>query len=395
MAVYQNPELLQLFEVYTGGGRDTIAAHFAQIASLGDQQHPLLVSTHGDMALFPGNGDEPSVQSFRLTNRGFKELTAISHLGVAVASLVNMRCEQPDGSLWRSDAERLSEVTKSARKANSMELWRDHIAVESYRGREQAIADMSDYACAMTLRFLDAVLKDERKMTPEFLRDHYLQPIAHNELGASISINAVMIATFFLVGMDNSFRINRWLQGKNVDWPNAMVLMTGRQGRATAGVTLSTNAVSQVILYASRLQLPPERLYIAPHATSFALTDPVDWLALRALEPQYRTLWSTTRAVSDLGPLMFKGYPRYKPQSASSRPVIDSTTTELSELPHVNGPDDLYSLTARLRILMEDPRQQLAGAAADYAAMQLYQSGNDLSKIVVSGLDGYNYPVGL
>ena len=92
---------------------------------------------------------------------------------------------------------------------------------------------------------------------------------------------------------------------------------------------------------------------------------------------------------------MFKGYPRYKPQSASARPVIDSTTTELSELPQVNGPGDLHSLTARLRILMEDPRQQLAGAAADYAAMQLYQNNNDLSKIVVSGLDGYDYPVGL
>ena len=245
------------------------------------------------------------------------------------------------------------------------------------------------------MRFLEAVLKDEAKMSPEFLRDHYLEPIPENELGASISINAVMIATFFLAGMDISFRINRWLQEKQVDWPNAMVLMTGRQDRATAGVTLSTNAVSQIILYASRLQLPPERLYIAPHATSFTLTDPVDWPAVRALEPQYRTLWSSTCAVSDLGPLMFKNYPRYKPQSASSRPVIDKTTTELSDLPHISGPDDLYSLTARLRILMEDPRQQLAGAAADYAALQLYENGNDLSKIVVSGLDGYTYPVGL
>ena len=164
MAVYQNPELLQLFEAYTGGGKDTIAAHFARAASLGDGDNPLLVSTHGDMALFPGRGGQPSVQSFRLTNRGFKELTAISHLGVAVASLVSMRERQPDNFLWRSDAEHLYAVTETARKANSMELWRDHIAVESYRGREQAIADMCDYACAITLRFLDAVFKDETRI---------------------------------------------------------------------------------------------------------------------------------------------------------------------------------------------------------------------------------------
>ena len=395
MAVYQNPELVRLFEVYTGGGKDAIAAHFAQMASVGDNDHPLLVSTASDMVLFPGRGGQPTVQSFRLSTRGFKELTAISHLGVAVASLVSMRQRRPEDGLWRSDAERLYEATQAARKANSMELWRDRIAAEAYRGREQAIADMCDYACAMTMRFLNAVLNDETKMNPQFLRDHYLEPIASNELGATISINAVMIATFFLVGMDISYRINAWLNEQKVDWANAMVVMTGRAGRATAGITLATNAVSQMILYASRLKLPPERLYIAPHAVSFTLSDPVDWPALLALEPQYRALWSNTRAVTDLGPLMFKDYPPYKPHQVSVRPVIDSTTTELSEMPHIKGPDDLFSLTARLRILMEDPRQQLAGAAADYAALQIYQSGNDLSKVVVSGLDGYTYPVGL
>ena len=395
MAVYQNPEFLSLFEVYTGGSRDAIAVHFAEMASVGDSDRPLLVSTAGDMVLFPGKGGQPTVQSFRLSTRGFKELTAISHLGVAIASLVNMRQQQPENGLWRSDAERLYRVTQAAREANCVELWRDRIAAGAYRGREQAIADMCDYACAVTLRFLDAVLTDETKMNAAFLRDQYLEPMANNELGATISMNAVMIATFFLVGMDISYRINGWLHEQKVDWANAMVVMTGRAGRATAGITLATNAVSQMILYASRLELPPERLYIAPHAVSFTLSDPVDWPALLALEPQFRALWSNTRAVSELGPLMFKDYPRYKPHQASARPVIDRTTTELSEMPHIKGPDDLFSLTARLRILMEDPRQQLAGAAADYAALQLYESGNDLSKVVVSGLDGYAYPVGL
>lgn len=395
MAVYQNPEFLQLFEVYTGGGRETIGAHFSHIASLGDLSRPLIVSTNGDMALFPGNGGKPTVQSFRNSNRGFKEITAVSHLGVATASLVSMRKEQPENRLWRSDAERLYAATETARKINTVELWRDQIAVEAYHGREQAIVNMTDYACAMTLRFLDAVFKDESKLTPEFLRDQYLEPVAGNELGATTSINAVMIATFFLVGMEASYRINRWFKEQQVDWPNAMVLVTGRQGRVSAGVTLSTNAISQWIIYASQLQLPPERLFITPHALTFTLTDPVDWEALNQLEPQFRSIWSNLRAVTDLGPIMFEGYPRYKPQSAFSRPVLEDDATELSEMPSIKGPDDMRSLTTRLRILMEDPRQQLAGAAADYAAYQLYQSGSDLSRIVVPGLDGCSYPTGL
>jgi len=56
----------------------------------------------------------------------------VSHLGPAVASLVHLRTLLGDGS-WRADAERLLAGVKATRAANSTELWRDTIAVESYR----------------------------------------------------------------------------------------------------------------------------------------------------------------------------------------------------------------------------------------------------------------------
>jgi Domain of unknown function (DUF5624) len=389
MAIYQNPELIALFETYTGGPH-SIGANLTRMAIQAAANDPLIVATRTDMALYPGGGGTPTTQSFRLDTKGFKELAAISHLGPALATLVNMYRLDPFSELWRKDAERLLTATEVARRANSIEMWRDGIAVEAYRGREKAIAAMTDYTCAVTIRYLRAVLADQTLLTPEFLREQYLEARGR-ALGATVPVNAAMIATFFLSGMDISFRITRWFREQHVDWSRAMVLMTGKVGRPTSGVTWTSNSVCQMILYASDMALPLERMYIAPHGPSFTLTDPVDMDAVRAMEDPLRFIWCYTRAISELGETMFAGFPRYAPGSYQA-PVLDDSTTELSEMPNIKGPDDMRSMTTRLRLVMEDPRQLLSGSVTDFAAEQLRENDNNPEKVIVPGLDGYTYP---
>jgi hypothetical protein len=392
MAVYQNPELLSLFEVYTGGPT-SIGADLTRMTMQAAATDPLIVATRTDMALFPGGGATPSAESFRLSTRGFKELAAVSHLGPALATLVNIRDIDPSSDLWRQDAERLLASVVTAREANSEELWRDLIAVEAYRGREQAIATMIDYACAITARYLTTVLADDTKLTPAYLRSEYLEAEGA-DLGATIPFNMVMIATFFLTGLDIAFRITRWFRQQAVDWSRAMVLISGQQGRPTSGVTLASNSVCQMIIQASNLQLPLERMYIAPHAPSFVLSNPVNLEAVRALEQEYRFIWCYTWAISRLGSTMFLGYPHYSP-AAAAQPVIDDATTELSDMPRILGPDDMRTMVTRLRLVMEDPRQLLSGSITDYVAEQLREMDNNPAAIVVPGLDGYAYPTDL
>ena len=393
MAIYQNPEFLALFDTYTGGPT-SIGANLVRLAMESDNSNPLLVATKADMVLYPGNGAEPAVESFRLGTRGFKELAAISHLGPALGSLVNMRAARPSSSLWRTDAERLLRATEITRKANSVELWRDRIAVEAFQGREQAIAHMVDYTCALTTKYLCTVLADESKLTGEYLRQNYLDPIDGNELEASVSMNAVQIATFFLVGLDISFRVTRWFKQQQIDWSRMMVLMSGQQGRVTSGVTWTSNSVCQIILEASDMKLPLERMYIAPHAPALTIGSPIDLDQVRKQEALYRSIWSYTRAISDLGPTMFEGFPRYAPE-AYQPPVVRDDTTQLSEMPLVSGPHDMRAMTTRLRLVLEDPRQLLSGCITDYAAAQLRNHGNDYTKVVVPGLDGLAYPKNL
>jgi len=45
-----------------------------------------------------------------------------------------------------------------------------------------------------------------------------------------------------------------------------------------------------------------------------------------------------------------------------------------------------------MRVIMEDPRQLLAGCVIDYAVDQLQAQDNRPENVVVPGLDGTNYP---
>jgi hypothetical protein len=392
VAPFQSPELVTLYETYTAGPT-SIGADLTRMTVKAGADDPLIVATGTDMAIFPGGGRPPSVQSFRLSTRGFKELAGIAHLGPALASIVNLHTLEPANPIWRKDAERLAAATQAARVANSPALWRDRIAVEAFRGREDAIAAMVDYACAITLRYLAAVLTDEAKLTPDFLRREYLEAKG-GALGAAVPFNAVMIAAFFLVALDTATRVIAWFREQPIDWERAMVLIAGQQGRPTAGVTWTTNSVCQIILGAANRKLPLERMYIAPHARSFTVKDPDDLDAIRAFEEPLRSVWLYTRAISDLAPTMFEGYPRYAPGSYEP-PVIGKDTRELAEMPRILGPDDMLTMTTRLRLVIEDPRQLLSGCVTDYAVEQLRLNGNDPVRVVVPGLDRYAYPTGL
>ena len=76
----------------------------------------------------------------------------------------------------------------------------------------------------------------------------------------------------------------------------------------------------------------------------------------------------------------------------AGRPQLDPATTEVSEMPAIDGPEDWRAFNTRMRVILEDPRQLLAGCVTDYAADQLQAAGNDPLGVRVPGLDGTDYP---
>jgi hypothetical protein len=392
---FDSPALVDLFTTYTAG-QDSIGAHLAQATAGETERDPLLVVTGTDLALYPGSGAAPVIEPYRLTSRGFKELAAISHLGPALATLTRLRemsgGDNGEDAGWRADAARLLDATKEARAASSTPLWRDQIAVRAFAGREERIAAMVDYSCQLTERFLERALDDPGYLTMTAVRRDYLEgPATRADL--PVPFNKIMIATFYLTGMDIAHRLISWLDAVGIDWERAMVIFAGQAGRPTAGVTQESNSIAGVVRAVSRGRLAPERVFIAPHAPVFPPYDPGarDGSAAQALEAGYRRLWAGLRATSQLAGGMFEGYPRFAARSAEP-PTIGPGTASVTAKPALKGPGDWFALVTRLRVVMEDPAQLLSGAVTDYASSELVAHANDPSAVTVPGLDGEPYP---
>jgi hypothetical protein len=386
MSSYESPELVRLFNSYTSSS-SSIGAHLRHQATRTTALDPLIVATGFDLVLYPGGGARPTVEPYRMSTRGFKELAAVSHLGPALASLVFMR-ELGESDLWRRDAEQLLEVTRAARAGNSEAVWRDRIAVKAFSGRETAIASMVDYSCRLTEDILQRALARPSYLSDANLRRDYLEGPAAL---LPVPFNRVMVATFFLVGMDLAHRLLSWFDYLDLPWERTMVIIAGRQGRPTAGVSEESNSVAGAVRAASRGRLPNERLLIAPHAPVFPMFDGSNLDAVCALENDYREMWASLAAISQLGARMFDQYPPFRPASTDSRHVGPDSRW-VHEKPAIRGPEDWFALTTRLRVVMEDPRQLLSGAVTDYASQQLVDNGNDPLAITVPGLDGESYP---
>ena len=87
---YESPELVRLFETYAASPT-SIGVQYAETSERATQHNPLLVATGTDLALYPGGGEPPVIEGFRMSTRGFKEMAAVSHLGPAVATLARMK----------------------------------------------------------------------------------------------------------------------------------------------------------------------------------------------------------------------------------------------------------------------------------------------------------------
>lgn len=382
-----SPEFAHLFKIYTAD-TDSIGSHLTQMAAGESTDGELLVASGTDVALFPGGGQPPVIESFRLKTRGFVELASISHLGPAVAALVRMRELDPSCSAWREDAERLVDQLRVVRKANTIELWRDEIAVAAWEGREPKIVDLVDYACAVTSDYLLSALADQSRLTFDHLRDGYLEA---TEAGApQVPINQVMIATFCLTALDIGHRMMSWLRGRNLNWERLMVL-TGQSGRATAGLTWSSNNMCHLLAGASEGKLRPERLYIAPHAANAVGADDNKSNRWNGMEQKFRTLWFNTHVNAELAGRMFEGYPRYD-FAAPHSPVIGRETKTVNELPAVSSAQDMFAFVARLRFVLEDPRQLISNCVADYIIDRLCEHDCRPELVEIPGFSNVAYP---
>ncbi|MDH4560921.1 DUF5624 domain-containing protein [Pseudomonas sp. BN411] len=380
MAYMPDPVFASLFHAFTSDADSTGQSLTACMARQ-RAEDPLLVYAGSDVALFPGGGAAPLVESFRRRTRGFIELTAISHLPVALAYLGRMYALEPHSDAWRRDAERLLQRTRDVRERNSTAFWRDYVAVGSFAGQEEQVTRMTDYLCRVSIDYLERVLRDPAALDPEILRQEYLEPTANPAV--PVPLNDLMFATFCLAFMDIIVRITGWLQEHVYQWDRLMVVLSGQSGRPTAGLTWGSNNGCHLIWAASDGAIQPEQVYLAPYAPAFEAGMEDDPAKMAELEQQYRKLWLNTRASVEVSRLMFPGHGSLEQDAAALR---------MSDMPPLKSIDDRAGMAARLRRIMEDPTQLLSNSVADILIDQLRANGNRPELLEIPGFTHIEYP---
>jgi hypothetical protein len=369
-----------LFQAFTGSP-DSIGSDLTAMMAARSAGQPLLVSTASEIAYFPGHGAPAQVESFRRSTRGFIELTAVSHVPLALAYIARMRELAPHTeNVERARLTGLIEHAQRVREANTEAMWRDHVAVRAFSGAEQKITDMVEYSLRVSIDYMRRALDEPHLLDFEALRANYLDA---DRGTLPVSMNDVMFATFCLAYIDIAYRIGNWLRDRNADWTAAMVLVSGQSGRPTAGVTWSSNNMCHLIWTSTAGALLPERVYIAPHAPGFFADSAADALVLAALEQTYRRLWCHIRASVEVSRRMFAGAQPYEfsPGAASDMPAITSV-------------DDRAACVARLRRIMEDPQQLLSNCVADYVVDALRKNGNHPERVPVPGFSDVEFRAG-
>jgi hypothetical protein len=385
MAYAPHEDFRRLYDTYTGP--DSTGQHLTRHMVRLTEREPLLVITGADFVIFPGSGQSPIVESFRHSTRGFVELTAVSHLAPCIAWIFRLR--ELGYVNWRDDANRLIDRADRVRTINNTSYWEKIVAVAAYRGYESKIADMVDYACRVSSRFMKTCLQDERLMTFEHLRESFLDPI--NSAAVPIPLNDVMVATFTLAFLDIAHRMIRWLRSQNLNWPALMILLSGKSGRPSSGLTWQTNNNCHLLWRASEQRISPENVQITPHGPSLALSDLQDSLRVAEIERQVRDVFLHLRANIELARMMFEGYPAFV-KNIEEPPVVEAATKSLNAMPRLRSPDDRLTAITRLRFVMEDSTQLLSNSVAHFVIDQLCEHNNRPEFVVIPGFSNVCYP---
>jgi Domain of unknown function (DUF5624) len=375
---------MELFFDFTGSGepdypagRPTLGQMLtqAEIARLGPTASggPLVLVVGSDIYVYDSaTGARLGHERFRADRAsGFYEMTAISHIGPAIAYLAQIKAD--GDSRWKERLASLQTHVSNVRALNlqAEDNWLDRLDQPAWRARKAEIRNMIDYACASTLAYLGS-LGDGSRFTVAGVNDDFFNATS---TAWPIPFRNIMIATFMLEALRVASDVQLRLAQLKLDWP-AMVLVSSRAGtNVSSGLTDGTNWLVAFLRAASGFTLPNERIKIVPYAELRpSLGQPE--LAAADLHYYVQQVW---------GPLFYR-------QLVSDRVFSNIPTIYLPDRPALPGDPGVTSAAAidqfmiRLKHSLRDAREMLSNTVAFWMVQELADKGWDPTKVAVPGL---------
>jgi hypothetical protein len=267
-------EFMNLFFDFTGSeepdypaGQPTLGQMVTQSAkeSAGGARGPLVLVVGSDIYVYDAaGGARLGAERFRADRAsGFYELTAISHIGPALAYLAQIKAN--GDARWQARLASLRTHTAQVRALNrrATDNWLDRLNQPAWSAHKAQIRAMVDYACARTLSYIDSLGNGDRFTTASVNDDFFNGTSAEYP----IPFVNVMIGTFMLEALRGAADVQGSLARLKLDWPHAMVLVSSRAGsNVSSGLTEGTNWLVLFLKAASGFSLPDDRIKIVPYA---------------------------------------------------------------------------------------------------------------------------------
>ena len=267
-------EFMNLFFDFTGSeepdypaGQPTLGQMVTQSAkeSAGGAPGPLVLVVGSDIYVYDtAGGARLGAERFRADRAsGFYELTAISHIGPALAYLAQIKAN--GDARWQARLASLRTHTAQVRALNrrATDNWLDRLNQPAWSAHKAQIRSMVDYACARTLSYIDSLGNGDRFTTAGVNDDFFNGTSAEYP----IPFVNVMIGTFMLEALRGAADVQSSLARLKLDWPHAMVLVSSRAGsNVSSGLTEGTNWLVLFLKAVSEFSLPDDRIKIVPYA---------------------------------------------------------------------------------------------------------------------------------
>ena len=267
-------EFMNLFFDFTGSeepdypaGQPTLGQMVTQSAkgSAGGAPGPLVLVVGSDIYVYDtAGGARLGAERFRADRAsGFYELTAISHIGPALAYLAQIKAN--GDARWQARLASLRTHTAQVRALNrrASDNWLDRLNQPAWSAHKAQIRSMVDYACGRTLSYIDSLGNGDRFTTAGVNDDFFNGTSAEYP----IPFVNVMIGTFMLEALRGAADVQGSLARLKLDWPHAMVLVSSRAGsNVSSGLTEGTNWLVLFLKAVSGFSLPDDRIKIVPYA---------------------------------------------------------------------------------------------------------------------------------
>lgn len=306
---------------------------------------------------------------------GFYEMTAVSHVGPAVAYLANLK--ELGNPYWKEGLAKLLEDLKAVRQTNAVteNHWLDQTSSLAMKIKRRQVIDMLDYGCSMAGSYIQSVLDDDGK---EFTADSVYRDF-YNACSDKFPIpfKNVMVGTFAMVALSDYYNAYLELRDKPIDWSMARVLIQFHAGtNYGGGLTKGSNHLYQFLRLVSGGNLPDSRIFFTPYAGIRASAGQAE-MSQEDFDFYTRKVW----------------YHQYaRPRVALSGCFKNIATIVVPDRPALPGdrdyssPDAIDDFMIRMKYSLGDNTQLLSNTIGFWMSEELSRHGWDPTKVSIPGV---------